>query len=183
MLSSFTHRLHWHARQYAADFGLPGLAALMLVVGCVLFALRVLQPLQGRLDDVQRHLETRPPVKAALLAAAADPARQLATFRAFFPPQDGLPDAMAKIYDAAAQYHLSLDQGDYQLTRDRTLQLTRYDITLPVKGDYVQIRKFVALSLSVVPSLALDGISFTRPSADAASVDAQLHFTLYLGAD
>lgn len=90
---------------------------------------------------------------------------------------------MEKIYAAAAKFNLNLDQGDYQLVQERDLKLARYEMVLPVRGDYVQIRKFVALALSEVPTLALDGISLTRQNITDPTVDAQLRMTLYLGAD
>lgn len=87
---------------------------------------------------------------------------------------------MSKLYNAATQQNLALEQGEYRLAPERDSKLTRYDVTLPVKGGYLQIRKFLAQSLTEMPALALESVSFSRQRADESMVNAQLQFTLYL---
>jgi hypothetical protein len=113
--------------------------------------------------------------------AVLNPADQLAAYYRFFPKQDTAPDWMGKLYASAAQQGLNLEQGEYRLTHDRDAKMTRYDIVLPVKGGYLQLRKFIAQALADVPTLSLDSISFGRQKVGDIAVDAQLKFTLYLG--
>lgn len=87
---------------------------------------------------------------------------------------------MSKLYNAATQQNLTLEQGEYRLLPERDSKLMRYDVTLPVKGGYLHIRKFLAQSLIEMPALALESVSFSRQKADESMVNAQLQFTLYL---
>jgi hypothetical protein len=57
----------------------------------------------------------------------------------------------------------------------------RYQINLPVTGNYPAVRAFVAEALEREPSLALDGMRLTRERMDSGEIEAELRFTLYLG--
>lgn len=179
------HRALWHIRQHALSTPLLGLMAVAVSLLCASFLFGVLFPLERQIDSLKHDANSLVQSKRSFSGSDAFPgsSHPLSDFYTFFPPQDGRDDAMEKIYAAAARFNLNLDQGDYQLVHERDLQLARYEMVLPVRGDYVQIRKFVALALSEVPSLALDSISFTRQNITDPTVDAQLRLTLYLGAD
>ena len=58
----------------------------------------------------------------------------------------------------------------------------RYQIVLPVKGSYLQVRRFLAQAMRDTPGLALEGISFQRQEGDAPVLEAQLRLTVYLRA-
>jgi hypothetical protein len=60
-------------------------------------------------------------------------------------------------------------------------RVMRYQVTLPVRGTYPQIRKFVDGALAQVPALSLDGIQFERRNIGDATVDAKIKFVVYLG--
>jgi hypothetical protein len=120
-----------------------------------------------------------PKAKVAV-SKTLNPADQLAEFYRFFPNEDTAADWMRKLYAAAALQGVDLEQGDYQLVHDPDGKITRYDIVLPVRGGYLQIRKFIAQALMDVPALSLDSITFSRQKIGDAAIDAQLRFTLYL---
>ena len=65
--------------------------------------------------------------------------------------------------------------------QDRNWKLTRYQLTLPVKGSYRQIRGFIAQVLTDVPASALEEIGFRRDTVGTDRIDARLRLTLYLG--
>jgi len=69
------------------------------------------------------------------------------------------------------------------LSPDKTGKLARYQVTLPVKGSYVQIRQFVDQALIDVPVAALDDINFKREAIGATQLEARIKFTLYVGAN
>jgi hypothetical protein len=177
-------RFLWHAQHLPRVIGWPFIAASILLALCGTFYYVVLAPMHLRISTLQQQadtLRTQIKVKQPSEQKRLTPADQLAAFYQFFPKQEALPDSMAKLYNAAAQQNLTLEQGDYRLAHDRDSKLARYDITLPIKGGYVQVRKFIAQAMTDVPSLSLDGISFSRQKVGDTKVDAQLRFTLYLG--
>ena len=177
-----TRRCLWHAKHFISAIGWPGVAALALFAFSTAFVVFAIHPLQAKIDVMQRDAKnlrmqskTTPSEQKTL-----NPAEQLAQFYRFFPKQETASDWMAKLYNAAAQQNLNLEQGDYRLVHDRDGKLTHYDIDLPVKGGYVQVRKFVAQALADVPNLALHSITFSKQKIGDVAVDAQLKFTLYL---
>jgi hypothetical protein len=173
----------WHIRRYSQAFGWPGAAAILLSVLCACFVFFIQKPLQERVATLKqesamlRVLSKSKPSDQKIL----NPADQLVEFYRFFPKQDTVSDWMEKLYAAAMQQGLNIVQGEYRLAHDRDGKNTRYDIVLPIKGGYVQLRKFIAQTLVDVPTLSLDGISFARQKIGDQTVDAQLRFTLYLG--
>ncbi len=176
-------RLLWRARQCIGALGWPGLVATLLLALCMAFHFFALQALRENLASLQREADTlrlqsktRPAQQKVL-----SPAGQLAEFYQFFPKQDAVPDGMAVLYKAAAQHNLTLEQGEYRLAQERDGRLVRYDMTLPVKGGYVNLRKFMAQVLHEAPNLSLEGVTFSRQKIDDAALDAQFRFTLYLG--
>lgn len=98
----------------------------------------------------------------------------------------GLPDAtatapvLAEIYAAAAREQLSLARAEYQFAPagDPVFQL--YQIHAPVRGSYVQVRRFIQAALKRVPGMALEEVSFRRQTIGEAQVEARVRFTVYL---
>lgn len=131
--------------------------------------------LQAQLDQ-QIAKANQPAVKAA----RATPAEQLIEFYQFFPSQSTVPQVLDKIYRAARVHGIQLEQGNYAPSQEKRARLLRYQITLPVKGSYVQLRKFVATVLAAVPIASLDNISFERQKIGDQLIEAKIKLTLYL---
>ena len=64
--------------------------------------------------------------------------------------------------------------------RERAGELTRYQIVLPVHGDYVHVRRFLASVLRDVPYAALDGVSFERKKVSDATIEARVRLSLFM---
>lgn len=113
--------------------------------------------------------------------AALRGAEQLEQFNRKFPAPGDAPELVRKLHDIAAQNSIALDTGEYQMARDRDAGVTRYQITLPLRGTYWQVRLFVAQVLDEIPASALDEISMKRESVSARAVETRVRFTLFLG--
>ena len=155
---------------------------LLLTLGCAFFQYLIVAPLQARVQALQYKtaIQSRESKTRSIQVTESSPSSNLAQFYRSFPEQESLTDAMSKLYNAATQQNLTLEQGEYRLLPERDSKLMRYDVTLPVKGGYLHIRKFLAQSLIEMPALALESVSFSRQKADESMVNAQLQFTLYL---
>jgi hypothetical protein len=178
-----TRSIVWSVRRLAAAAGWRGaLAAALLGVGVVL-SFAVLRPLRAEVETLAQEADARrmhvPPTR--LLPQDLTPTGSLSTFFHAFPSADVASDMMAKIYAAAAEHGIELERGEYRLVRGTQDRLVRYEIVLPVRGGYIPVRKFIAQALAEVPTLALDGIAFSRQKVDDPAVDAQLRMTLFLG--
>jgi hypothetical protein len=182
-VTDFASRSLWHARRLTHAISWPGMAGIVLGILCVLLHVQVVLPWQGQLAEIKRQTdELRGKVAARRTeAVATDPAGQLAEFYAYFPNGDAMADTLDRVYAAAAQENILLEQGEYRLASETAGRLMRYDIVLPVKGPYPKLRRFIARALRENPSLALESVSFGRQSVIAIGVEAQVRMTLYLG--
>jgi Tfp pilus assembly protein PilO len=169
-------RLHQLSRE-----GMIGLGLIMLSLG---FYLAALQPAQSQLsqlqDDLLSQQEKIRSAAKSLQATQDPPAEQLLAYYKFFPAQTTAPLWLEKIYQAARQQGIQLEQGDYQPVREKSARLLHYQITLPVKGSYLQLRKFLAAVLTEVPIASLDNISFERQKIGDQAIEAKIKLTLYL---
>ena len=96
------------------------------------------------------------------------------------PSPSEAPEGVARLFAAATHAGLSLEQGTYRPAGEQGAGLRRYQITLPVTGDYPAIRAFLAEALERQPGLALDSLALSRETFASAEVKARLGLTLYL---
>ncbi|WP_034303822.1 hypothetical protein [Herbaspirillum sp. RV1423] len=172
----------WRIGRCLRALGRPGMLGLLLIGVSIALHFFLLAPIRQEVSDLKneaRQLRARsklPPSEIKVL----NPAEQLADFYKFFPLQDAVPEGMGRIYAAASAQGVVLERGDYQLANERDSKLVRYDIVFPVKGGYLQIRKFIAQVLNEVPNASLDSIVFTRQRINDPMIDAELKFALYV---
>lgn len=176
-------RLQDWLRYALARLAWPGAAGLALLAAAWLLHGLEVEPMRAAgMEMAQRadHLTKRArPVREAESA-------QLAALSATLPGAERMPEAIAHLFSAAKHAGLTLQQGAYRAVGEKSgspqpNSLLRYQISLPVKGDYPAVRAFVAEALEREPSLALDAIRLTREHMGAGEIDAELRFTLYLG--
>ena len=165
--------------------GWPGVLGVALVLLAAGVTLSVVQVKTTRLAELKRDsasLKTR--IEQAAKSGIPETGSQeaLAKFYDFF-ANTHLTEWLNKLYAAAEAQKLVLEQGEYRITPDKSGKLARYQITLPVKGSYLQIRQFVAQALADVPVAALEDINFKRETIGTAQLEARIKFTLFLGAD
>lgn len=166
------------------EMGPAGVVGVALLAFAGSFALSALLP---SWQELERHRAIAAAAREGPLAAATrgearddSPAAQLRRFYEFFPAHAEAPAALSRLYAAAAGHKLALPTGEYASSIDPRTGLARYEIVLPVRGSYAQVRQFVEMSLQQVPTLAVDQVSFERPRISEAEVQARIHLTLYL---
>ncbi|MBI2276137.1 MAG: pilus assembly protein PilO [Dechloromonas sp.] len=162
----------------------PGLIGAVLLLAALVFTLAVALPAEQQLQQARLRAAQAASVQARVdsgepLVPQTPEALQTAFYRDF-PAQDEITRWVERIYDAAAAERLSLARGEYVLTPVKDTRLNRYQITLPVRGDYGQIRRFIAAAQAAVPNLALDELSLQRQEIGEAQVDARIRLSLYL---
>lgn len=173
----------WH--RVFDSIGWPGVLGGVLLLLAGTLTLSVVQPQSAQLAQLQndnRSLKTRIALAARSGLPAAANQDDLSRFYAFF-DGPGPTHWLDALYAAAAAQDLVLTRGEYRMTADRSGKLARYQVTLPVQGSYLQIRRFVAQALTDVPVASLDDISFKRDSITATQLEASIKLTLYLNAD
>ena len=170
--------------RFKHELGWQGMAGIALLVVAYVFYTAVLRPAEERAERVREKADTMTQ-RAALNermqeAALESPAAMLEKFYAFFATGQAITDELAKIYSLAQANGLELRQGEYKLQQEKNARLAQYQIALPLRGGYTQIRAFAAQVLSEIPTASLDQIRFERKRAGEGNVEAEIKFTLYL---
>jgi hypothetical protein len=155
--------------------GAPGVAAVGILLFCAAFWASAIAPVAER---HARAAETLARLDGARAGGSQSADDGLDTFYQFFRSGKSSADWLQRIYALARKEGLQLRQGTYRFERGE--RLSRYEVTLPVRGSYAQIRRFTADVLNEVPVASLDGIGFERKRADDPQVEAQVKFTLFL---
>lgn len=170
--------------EHVQALGWPGLAGAGALLFSLIYGAAVVLPAEKqqqrtRLQAIQAQVvAARTPLLAT--PAAATPQREQELFYQDFPAQTDVTRWIERIYATAAATRLSLARGEYTLAPVADTRLSRYQITLPVQGDYGRIRRFIAATLSSVPNLSLDELTLERQSIGETQVAGQLRFSLYL---
>lgn len=170
--------------EFIRRLGWPGACGAALLAVTAAYALFGLRPAIDERDRVAGHA-ARAEARLARLQSGSEPlpgasGRLLANFHQALPPQFDATDSIDRIYAAAVAEGLSLSRGEYALQIDPETRLARYQILLPVRGTYLQLRRFLGASLAAVPALALDEVEFERKEIAEKELEARVRMTLYL---
>lgn len=178
-------RLRWTVRSWRRLLGWPGILGAGVLAISPAFYFSAIQPAQARLEAAQRSaISLRERIESAATALQGSPltpAEQLAEFYRVFPAENSSPQWLDRIAAAAQSRGLSLDYGEYKATRDKSGKLVRFQMLLPLKGDYPQIRQFLAALPAEAPVVALESVQFERQKVADPAVEARIKLVLYLG--
>lgn len=151
---------------------------------CTAFFLSTIQPAQARLHEVQQTtLSIQERVKAAANGLNHNdlaPAEQLAEFYRIFPNDKNLLPWLEKVFAVARSLRISLDQGEYRVARDKVGRLVRFQVTLPVRSSYPQIREYLNTLRAEIPIVAIEHLEFEREKVGDLNVEAKIKLALYL---
>lgn len=171
----------WSLRRTLVRLRWPGLAGLALLLAAVLVQALLIPPMKTRTDALR--IEARQISARGGKAGNAEPpstSAQLANFYGFFPALKTLPAVLGDLQVSAQHNGLGLDKGEYRLQRDAQFPLMRYQITLPVTGNYAQIRGFISEVLQRIPASALEDLTMKRDSVAAQQLEGRVRFVVFV---
>ena len=169
------NRLRWVGIQLVEGFGIPGIAAVVILSVVVGYYLRVVLPLEQQLMAMGGEIVT----VSNKGQRVSDPKVQIEDFQAFFRERD-LEGQLKELNEAGTVAGIMVKRMEYRMLDDQRAKLKQYQIVMPVTSSYPNIRKFVSVALAKVPALSLDHIAFQRKRVGDAAVEAELRFTLFL---
>lgn len=182
--ASVTESPLWARRRWLHLFGWPGVVGAGLLAMCTALYLSAIQPAQMRLNEAhQSAISIQERVKLAangLNRNELTPAEQLAEFYRIFPNEKSLLPWLEKVFALAETQGISLDQGEYKVMRDKVGKLVRFQITLPVRSSYPQIRKYLNNLRAEIPIIAMEHLQFERQKINDPEVEAKIKLALYL---
>jgi hypothetical protein len=167
-----------YARFFAGRLGIAGACGLALLVFSAGFLLFGVQPLYEDLATLKARAERLARPAAAGASRSADPAAAVEALLDGLPPLVQAPDFVARLHASAAEHGLVLESGEYHVVHDAEARLARYQVRFPLKGGYVQIRRYVAAVMGGIPSMTLDEFSIRRTTIGASEVEARVQFAL-----
>jgi Tfp pilus assembly protein PilO len=166
----------WWSRCRSA-LGIAGVCGLLAAIASiVVYGVLV----QQRLAELEVLKASAPAQNTMAAAPQATPAQRAAAFQAQFPPADTLTDWLERIEAASARTGVVVERTDYRVSSEAPAGLARYQIALPVKGSYAQVRAFIAALLDAAPTLAVTDVDLKRDSIAAKTLDARLNVSVYL---
>lgn len=162
--------------------GWPAVAGTALLLLAIALYAAGIAPARQQLDELQQRatvLRQRP--APATGTGAIRPAEQLAHFRELFPAERDVAAIAGKVMTAAQRHGLAARQVSYRFEDDKGLGLTRMHMAMPLKGEYVAIRRFLGDVHREVPALALEQVQFERRAPGDRPVEARVALRIYLG--
>ena len=156
----------------------------MMFLAALCFFL-LIAPLKKKVDKLQQKLNTtlaslpsaslkKEPVKDTLQKQN----KQL--FDDTLIPSERLPEALVQIHKIAASQQLNLLKAEYQYLLADPFGLAQTKVTLPIKADYLLIRRFCENVLQAMPYVSLDEISFKRESIEVEQISTRIRFTVWM---
>lgn len=138
---------------------------------------QTLQGLQLRSEEVAEQLAQLQRGERKVAAASEDP---MADVQRQLPAQPQATEAIERVYRLAKAEKISLSRGEYALGVDPETRLARYQIVLPLRGSYPQIRRFLQALLAQMPALVMEDIDLQRKRIGDSELTGRIRMTLYL---
>ncbi len=168
----------WRFRQGARALGVAGLAGgvlLLLALGLLVFQV---WPLQQQVIAQQQEIEqlrVAAQTRTADVPVVTDPLVAL-------PSNHTAAPALGQLETLARAQGFELIRGQYSVVPIGGAALSRWQLILPIEADYPALRAFAATALEQMPNLTLDEIKFERERIEDTNLQAELRFSLFVGA-
>lgn len=181
-------RMRWQTER----LGAPGKIGFGLIVFSIVFFVAAVLPRQAEVSELMEKAEA---VQASLRSAPVQAQvsggksrkiqghQALQAFYDFFPNIDSTPAYIREVVQSAAQHNVEIAGTEYRMAREKDVKLARYEMMVPVRGRYPEVRGFIADALRAVPAMALVDVMIKREGVETELLEASLKFNLYLSED
>ena len=173
--------MHATLNGWLARLGWQGVVGIGLLIAAGGFYLSVFAPQEVQLAGLRHEIADLRDEAAHPREVQHSPTELLGAFYDNFPEATRLPAALGVIFEAARGQGLTLDQGEYRVATTRAGKLVQYQLTLPVRGTYPQIRRFIDTAMAGQPALSLQSIHFERQKVEDPAVEAKIRLVMFLG--
>jgi hypothetical protein len=180
-------RLRWQMER----LGVPGKIGFGLIIFSAVFFIAAVLPRHAessalivKAEAMQAQRKAEPaqvaPVRGVVTRKAVHGSQGLQLFYEFFPKVDSTPFWINEVVQSATEHAVEIDGTEYRMVREKDVKLARYEMLVPVRGRYAQVRGFIADALRSVPPMALVDVAIKREGVESELLDANLKFNLYL---
>lgn len=167
-----------HTIQYR--IGNLGVLGILLLLAAIVMQLSLNDPIQKQLLQSEAALSKVIHQGNATLKIPSQNKRLSAeAFVMQFPNDNAKEDYLKSIIKIAEKNKLLLESGQYTTLIKEAESVVFYEVSLPLKGTYPQIKQFVADSINALPNAALSTFNLQQISIEPNQIEAEVSFTLY----
>jgi hypothetical protein len=167
-------RLRWQMER----LGVPGKIGFALIIFSAAFFIAAVLPRRAESNAL---MAKQPAQRGGVTTRKAVHGNEgLLLFYEFFPKVDSTPFWINEVVQSATEHAVEIDGTEYRMVREKDVKLARYEMLVPVRGRYAQVRGFIADALRSVPPMALVDVAIKREGVESELLDANLKFNLYL---
>lgn len=175
-------KLAFYLRTLQYRLGRMGAWGLLLVLIAILSYFSLNLPQKARF--VEADAAFLKATRTRQLTSDATPKEQQPTtdithFFAQFPLSMHKEDTLKTIISIAQKNKLPLDAGTYHTTTKDAGQVVIYEINLPLKGTYPQIKQWLAQTLNAMQNMALTTFVLKQTTSDSNMIEAEVGLTAY----
>ena len=173
------------SKRFSQEMGWEWVAAIAFLLALFIFYVVVMLPLDRDLNETRQHASMmqhnfKQIQRAHLESLNQTPSGQIDLFNAYFPTESSSTDVTEELINIATKNGLSANQAQYKLMTTNPGNLISYQLSIPLKGSYPNILKFIFDALSQIHHLSLDAILLQRQKVGDTDLDATLVFSLYM---
>ncbi|GAA5184868.1 hypothetical protein GCM10025771_39950 [Niveibacterium umoris] len=166
--------VRWHLRRASTHLGTPGLFGIIMTLGALVAYQSHILPQYAKLAEAEAdHARDERVLRASLAMPVGgktqEPELRLTADKDFVHLQE-------QLFRLATEASLTLETGDYAVTNEIPKKLNRYRISLPLRGDYPRLRRFV-LAAESLPGVRLESLQLTRGQVGDRELAAQIQFS------
>lgn len=181
-------RLQWLVRRVQYRLGWQGLALVAMLLTTVYLVVVWLLPMQSELAQLEQNVEAQEAASSLNPRPQQQPvsspeqvlAQELAEFDARFPDIQRLPDELGVLFRLAEGHGLQVVKGEYSLTEKRQGNVRRFEASVPVQGNYQEVKALVLDILDALPNVALAELGFERGEAVEAEIKTRLRLVFFI---
>jgi hypothetical protein len=160
--------------------GAAGVLAIGVLVFCCGVYILEIQPAQRTLAARESLAAADAGKTAAVQRVALDPgAAELERFYRLFPTAAGLSRPLERLHRFAAAAELQVTQADYRFEQRDAASLGAFHVSLPVRGTYAQLRRFLDLVLRELPVASIEALRFERKKPGDTQLEAQIQLAIF----
>lgn len=182
-MDQFTlERLLIQLRWQTSRLSLIGKTGLGLLVFSIVFFWAAVLPQKEELHGLKEQAASmqRQTQVDSVARTKLDDAQALQVFYDFFPKIDSSPYWIKELDRVAKKHGVELSGSEYRLMQEQGSKLARYEMILPVRGSYPQIRAFIADALETIPAVALVDVVIKREDIKSNKLNVRFSMNLYL---
>jgi len=146
----------------------------------------LVRPLEA--ENSQRARELQQAELTARMHAAPGPQpislveQRLSAFEETLCEAEKINALVGTLFDHAIKRNLVLAQAEYKLEHDKAGAFDTYQVSLPVRGPYSQLRAFVDSALADLRCASIEDIDFKREGIGATQIEARMKLVFFLKA-